>query len=194
MPLPECPHCANAHELDARTYGFYKGPVTCRKCKRRFYVEFGDESGPDWQGYQAGGQLLGPIRPIGNPAFLEGVDASSIPESILRSFTEASECSDYGIPRAAAVLCRMAVQEALLEKGIPDDKPEKMVNVAKSRGTISEMVHRLCLAAVFLGGKGGHPQTHWTNEIGHQEAQQALLVTHRVLLELFPEPVDDLPF
>ena len=39
MPLPRCYHCAHEEELDPRTYGYYKGPVTCQRCKKRYYVE-----------------------------------------------------------------------------------------------------------------------------------------------------------
>ena len=188
MPVPECPHCANPHKLDARTYGFYKGPVTCRTCKKRFYVEFGDESGPDWNGYVQGGQLLAPIRPVGNPELLEPLQGLPIPQSIIKDFEDAGHCLDYGIPRAAAVMCRSAVQGALFEKGIPEAAPQDMVNNAKGNKALSEMVYRLCMAAVFLGGKGAHPQESWLDKIGDQDAIQALLVTQRVLLELFPQP------
>ncbi|MCE2465664.1 MAG: DUF4145 domain-containing protein [Dehalococcoidia bacterium] len=155
-------------------------------------MEFGDESGSSWNNYLEGGQLLAPIRPIGNPDLLEGLQELGIPQGILKDFEDASHCVDYGMPRAAAVMCRSAVQGALLAKGIPDDQPQSMVNKARNCGILSEMVKQLCTVAVFLGGKGGHPQADWTDQIGHQEAQQALLVTHRVLLELFPS--DGLPF
>lgn len=196
MPLPKCPFCAHEEEFDSRTYGYYKGPVTCELCKKRYYVEFGNRSGPEWNGVEVGGELLAPIRPVGNPALLEDLEDANIPESILRSFKEASTCSDYGVPRGAAVLCRIAIQEALLHHGVPDKRPEEMVNIARSKGILSEMTYRLCLASVLLGGRGAHPQQHWLDEIGDQEAQQALLVTRRVLLDLFP-PVDsasNLPF
>ena len=159
------------------------------------------ESGSSFNNYTEGGQLLGPIRPIGDPELMRGLEELVIPASILKDFEDASRCADYGIPRAAAVLCRSAVQGALLHKGIPDAPPQTMVNNARRTCVLSEMIHRLCLAAVFLGGKGGHPQTHWTDDIGGHEAQEALIVTRRILLELFPRPVDepvdetdDLPF
>jgi hypothetical protein len=191
MPLPKCPFCSHEENFDDRTYGHYKGPVTCEKCNKRYYVEFGNQSGPDWNGVESGGELLSPIRPVGNPALLEPLEDSSIPDFIFRSFKDASTCSDYGIPRAAAVLCRIAIQESLLQHDIPDDSPEKMVNIARSKGILSEVIHRLCLASVLLGGRGAHPQKNWLDEVGEHEAQQVLLVTQRVLLELFP--LDDLP-
>ena len=198
MPLPKCYHCAHEEEFDLRTYGYYKGPVTCEQCKKRYYVEFGNKTDTEqWDRTGPGGQLLSPIRPVGNPDLLEGLQGLPIPESVLKDFEDASHCVDYGIPRAAAVICRSAVQGALLEKGVPDKAPQDMVNKARNEGILSETVMHLCRAAVFLGGKGGHPQIAWTDEIGHQEAQQALLVTQRVLMELFPPPldgIDDSPF
>ena len=198
MPLPKCYYCAHEEDLDLRTYGYYKGPVTCGQCKKRYYIEFGNITDTVlWDGPGPGGQLLSPIRPVGNPDLLEGLQDLPIPESVLKDFEDASHCVDYGIPRAAAVMCRSAVQGALLEKGVPDKAPQDMVNKARNEDILSETVKHLCMAAVFLGGKGGHPQIDWTDEIGHREAQQALLVTHRVLMELFPsllDDIDDLPF
>ena len=198
MPMPKCYHCAHAEELDLRTYGYYKGPVTCEQCKKRYYVEFGHITDTEqWNSTGDGGQLLSSIRPVGNPDLLEGLQDLPIPESVLKDFEDASHCVDYGIPRAAAVMCRSAVQGALLKKGVPDNAPQDMVNKARNEDILSETVKHLCMAAVFLGGKGGHPQIDWIDEIGHREAQQALLVTHRVLMELFLPPsddIDDLPF
>ena len=189
MPSPKCPFCSHQELFDLRTYGFYKGPVTCEECTKRYYVAFGNVSPlEDQWDPNPGGQLLSPIRPVGDPGLLEGLDDLFVPKSILRSFAEASECADYGIPRAAAVLCRMVVQEALLGKGIPDGPPEKMVNIARSKGILGEVILRQCSAAVFLGGKGAHPQVLWTDIVGPHEALEALLLTRRVLMELFNLP------
>ena len=90
MPLPKRPFRSHEENFDHNTYGYYKGPVTCEQCTKRYYVEFGNQSGPAWNGGESGGELLSPIRPVGNPALLEPLEDSSIPDFIFRSFKEAS--------------------------------------------------------------------------------------------------------
>ncbi len=83
------------------------------------------------------------------------------------------------------MLCRYAVQRALLLKDIREDKPETMVNIARRRDLLSEIAVRNCRAAVFMGDKAGHPQSDPLDNITDADAKQALLATRRVLLELF---------
>ena len=190
MPYPRCPHCGSMQILDNRTYGYYKGSITCSDCKGNYHAEFGDvltaeglfDSGP-----KVGGQLLSAPRLLGDPELLKDLTIPSIPRPLYNDYVEAVRCLAVDVPRAAAVMCRVTIQEALLLKGIPDDKPEKMVNIARSKQILSEMCHRQCLAAVFMCGKGAHPQSHWTEQVGSNEAKEALLITRRVLLELFPQ-------
>ena len=154
MPLPKCYHCAHEETFDLRTYGYYKGPVTCEQCKKRYYVEFGHISDTEhWDRTGPGGQLRSPIRPVGNPDLLEVLQDLPIPESVLKDLRDASYCVDYDIPRAAAVMCRSAVQGALLAKGVPDKAPQDMVNKARNEDILSETLKHLCMAAVFLVGK-----------------------------------------
>ena len=120
MPLPKCCHCAHEEEFDLCTYGYYKGPVTCEQCKKRYYVEFGHIADTEhWDRTGPGGQLLSPIRPVGNPDLPEGLQDLPIPESVLKDFEDASHCVDYGIPRAAAVMCRSAGKVLYLRKVCP---------------------------------------------------------------------------
>ena len=190
MPYPICPHCGTPQVLDARTYGHYKGPVTCGHCQGKYHVALGDDFNAGMLfGRGPGGVLLSAPRPLGDPELLKALTAPTIPGPLYRDFAEAARCLEMDVPRATTMLCRHAIQRALLLKGVADDQPEKMVNVAWQQEILSPMAHRQCSAAVFMGGKGSHPQSDWADQIGADEAKQALLVTKRVLLELFnPDP------
>ena len=191
MPYPNCIYCGYQLSLNLRDYGHYTGPITCFGCKGKFHIEYGDDPKSmtvRMQGRGEGGVLLSPPRPIGDPALLLGLSAPTIPVALYRDFEEAARCLEFDVPRGAAVLCRHAIQQALLLKDIRDDRPiEQMVNIAHQQGILSEAAHRQCRAAVFLGTKAAHPQELWTDQIGAREARAALELTQRVLLELFSE-------
>ncbi len=180
MPYPRCPHCGSIQLLESDTYRSYRGEITCFDCKGKYYVEFGDNV------RVSGHTLISPPRPMGDPQLLKGL-MPILPNAIYVVYEEATRCLAFGVPRGAAVLCRYAVQLALILKGIPDKQPEEMVNIAavKNPPLLSEIAVRQCRAATFMGGKAGHPQSNWAENIGENDAKQALLASRRVLLELF---------
>ena len=191
MPYPICPHCGTAQTLDQRTYGRWKGVVTCYECKGRYEVEFAGtlvktymgQIGRSLQGY--GGVMVTSPKPLGDQTLLVGLSSPPIPPEVYRDFEDAVSGLATSPPRMVAVHCRHIVQQALLLKGVPDRPPEEMVNIARQKDWLSEIALRSCRAAVFLGGKGAHPQQIWTDQVGPDEAKQSVLTTKRVLLELF---------
>ncbi len=162
MPMPRCPHCGIEVSLNLRDYGHYKGPITCWKCRNKFNVSYGDNprslSGM-MGGHGEGGVLLEPPRPVGDPALLEGLTATVVPEAIFRDYAEANRCLEFNVPRPAAVLCRHAIQQSLILKGVPDRPISEMINTAHAKGLLSTMARNSCNAAIFIGGKAAHPQT-----------------------------------
>jgi hypothetical protein len=175
MPHPKCPHCGKKEAIDRGTYSHYKGPLTCANCRGKYYVDFNSHDGTT---------LVSPPRPLGDPELLKGLSAG-IPKDLYNIYEEATLSLEVGIAKGAALLCRYVIQQALLQKGIPDQSPEKMVNIAHEKKVLCDTAYRLCGVAVFLGGKAGHPQANWLDNIGPDDAKQALLLTRRILLELF---------
>ena len=181
MPYPRCPNCGSLQSLDRYTYGWYKGDIVCVDCKCRYYVEFG---GPDGDNLEKSPKLLETPDKI-DPKLLAGLMVPAIPKELFAVYKEAAQCLAAGAPRGAAVLCRYVIQQALLLRGIPDQPPQTMVNIAHSKKLLSDTAHLQSSAAVFMGGKAGHPQHNWADKIGPDDAKQALLLTKRVVLELF---------
>jgi hypothetical protein len=184
MLLPKCPNCGSQQILDSETYYKYKGDLVCERCKCRFYVEFGGPLDVN--------RLLIPPKILEmpdkvDPKLLEGLTVASIPKELYGVYKDAARCLAAGVPKGAAVLCRYVVQWALILKGIPDKRPEEMVNIAAAKNPplLSPLADKQCKAATFMGGKGGHPQANWVENVTADDAKQALLVTKRVLLELF---------
>ena len=210
VPNPRCPHCAKPQELDQLTYAYYKGQVRCGDCKGDYEVNLGDVFETQVKQEMIAGMpmgagkrervrmtnggitLLSQPRALGDFTLLLGLSTPPVPEELYHDFQDAVTALATSPPRFVAVGCRYIVQRALILKQIPDMRPEDMINKAKGLGLLSEMGYRNCMAAVFLGGKGGHPSEHWTEQIGPDEAKEAVLVTKRVLLELFnPSAVKD---
>jgi hypothetical protein len=109
----------------------------------------------------------------------------SIPKELYSVYKDAAKCLGFGVPKGAAVLCRYVIQLALTVKGVRDDRPEKMVDIAAAQKFLSQLAIKQCRAATFMGGKAGHPQADWVDNITADDAHQALLATKRILLELF---------
>lgn len=180
MPYPICPNCGATQVLDSNTYFGYKGEVTCSKCKCVYHIEL----------CVFDNHLERPLTIVEmpdkvDPKLLEGLTVPVIPKDLYSVYHDAARCLGAGVPKGAAVLCRYAIQAALILKDIPEDNVEKMINIANARGLLSPLGINQCKAAAFMGGKGGHPQANWLDNIGVDDARQALLITKRVLLELF---------
>ena len=181
MPYPICPYCGARQVLDATTYAGYKGMVTCHDCKGRYQIALGNAPGR----LGGGGTLQSSPKPIGDPELLRGLTVPPIPLELFRDCEEAAFCLSVGASRASAVLCRYAIQRALLLNGVPESPPGRMVHVARSNKLLSETAFRQASAAVFMGGKAGHPQSDWLDNVGPEDAKQSLLCTRRILLELY---------
>jgi hypothetical protein len=189
MPYPKCPKCGVGWTIDENTYYDGEYPIACYHCETQFIVRLQTLGGSDRQGLTGYGlqQRVVWIKPLVDKDLLEGLLIPVIPKEIFNDFEAALYCFGAGVPpRAVAVMCRYTIQHALILKGIPEDKPEKMLNVAREKQKLSQVAIDQAHAAVFMGDKGGHPQKHWTLEITSDDAKQAVLMTKRVLMELWP--------
>jgi hypothetical protein len=161
--------------LDTVTYFMYQGLIVCPHCKFKNMMTFSN------------GHLLG-AKPLLEEKYLL-VEANTIPEQPVGDYLEATECLSVGAYKAAAVMMRRAIQGALLIKGIPDQRPGKMIDDARYKhNLLSEKQHHLATTVTFFGGKGGHPADTEINKVGEIEASNGLWVTKVLLLALFPPP------
>lgn len=183
MPYPVCPNCGSQQILDSETYYRYRGEIVCSNCKCKYHIEFGGYDGNTLENSPTIIEMPDKI----DPKLLEGLVVPSIPKELYLVYKDAAKCLGFGVPKGAAVLCRYVVQLALIRKGISDDRPERMVDIASTKipPLLSSLAIKQCKAATFMGGKAGHPQANWVESITPDDAQQALHFTKRVLLELF---------
>jgi len=114
-------------------------------------------------------------------------EAHTIPEQPLGDYEEALACLTSRAWKASAVMARRAIQGALLEKGVQDAPPRKMIDDARNKHAMfTEKQHQLAMTVTFFGGKGAHPEDSEINDVGDIEASNGLWVTKALLLALFP--------
>ncbi len=188
MLCPVCLKYGTTIMLDSATYTDYEGPVTCR-CGAQMRVKIGRfeyQSGTPPFVQTAFQPRLVWIKPLIDAELLEGLTAPPIPQQIYDDYEAALYCFSTGVPpRAVAWACRYTIQDALLLKGIPEDRPRRMVDIAAAKNLLSEVAVKQAQAGVWLGGKGSHPQSIEAPQITQDDARQAVLFTKRVLRELF---------
>ena len=173
MPYPVCPKCGTTMQLDKTTYESYEGGLTCGAC----FVEL------DIRIYHG---ALSYIRPLVDPALLEGIPKT--PPACFRDYQAAVKCFGAGVPKAAAVMCRYALQHALQERSIGLGSAESIIQAAvRSKPPLLSKITLIRLQDTkWIGGEAAHPQPELALEIGTEGARVALDLTRIILLELFP--------
>lgn len=194
----KCPHCDQMMVFPLPEYEFFSGTVGCEHCHRQSRLRIGGYYGdiigrtvattePVYQGGHLrtpGGRLLS-IKPIVPTEVVVVGDTRKIPDGPRQDLESAIKCLEIGELRATAVLSRRCVQSALRIQGIPEDSPSKMINLARQRGTLSELAKRQSDAVTFMGGKAAHPQSDPLLNLVESDIRQGLQMVRRVLLELF---------
>jgi len=175
VPEPRCLRCSLGIPLDTDTYFNYNGVVRCPHCTFQNVIAFSN------------GKVLGMKPLIEERLFL--VEAHTIPAQPLGDYLEAIDCLSVGAWKASAVMARRAIQGALLDKGVADAPPRRMIDDARNKHQLfTEKQHHLATMVTFFGGKGGHPEDSEINDVGEIEARSGLSVTKELLLALFPPP------
>ena len=165
----KCPYCDKVMVFSLPEYAFYDGPVGCEHCHRKSRLRIGGyyngnyggtltTSEPVWRGGRPltpGGLLLS-IEPV-VPTDLVLGDSDKIPDGPRHDLESAVRCLEIGQFQATAMLCRRCVQSALKTKGIPEDAPSRMIDIARQQGTLSELANKQSDAVTFMGNKAAHP-------------------------------------
>ena len=193
----KCPYCDKAMVFSLPEYAFYDGPIGCEHCHRKSRLRIGDyyydnygetmsTSEPVWRNellLTAGGRLLS-IQPVVPTELVIGY-TDKIPDGPRQDLESAVKCLEIGELRATAMLCRRCVQSALKTKGIPEDTPSRMINIARQRGTLSESAKKQSDAVTFMGNKAAHPLDDPLLNLAESDIRQGLQMVRRILLELF---------
>ena len=191
-----CPYCDKTMVFSLPEYEFHTGQIGCEHCHRKsrlriggYYEIYGSAvatSEPVWRGGRsltAGGRLLS-IEPVVSPELVVG-GFEKIPDGPRQDLESAVRCFEIGEYRATAMLCRRCIQSALKFKGIPEDTPSRMINIARQRGRLTELAKKQSDAVTFMGGKAAHPDDDPLLNLVESDIRQGLQMVRRILLELF---------
>ncbi len=113
--------------------------------------------------------------------------SDNLPEPVLMDLLEASKCIDIEASKAAVVMSRRALQNALLSKGV--DKAlnlYKQIDFLKENNMISNDVASLADGVRYLGNFGAHPDDDLLNSVDLDDAKLAYQVVLKILKQLFP--------
>lgn len=109
-----------------------------------------------------------------------------LPEKVLLDTIEASKCLDIEVCRAAVVMSRRALQNALLLKGA--DKVLNLydqINELRKSSIISNDIASLAHGVRYLGNFGAHPDDDLLNDVNFEDAKLAYQVVLKILKQLF---------
>ena len=204
VPDVKCCFCGEDILLEINTYAWYDGAIRCRYCLGLFRARIGAYYRGRSGGREAtlsttmpvpgrklrGGRLLGEPVPISDkgrlpPEIVLELTKPWVPDNIRQSIWSAHRAYETEDYLSAAVMCRFAVQAALLHIGIEDKSAVAMVEEARNKSLLGELVARECGAAIFIGGKAAHPQSDSTMVIGAEDVLVAFSLVAKIIKELF---------
>ena len=130
------------------------------------------------------------IEPVVPPELVVG-SSDKIPDGPRHDLESAVRCLEIGEFLATAMLCRRCVQSALKMKGIREDTPSKMINIARQQNVLSELAKKQSDAVTFMGNKAAHATDDPLLNLVESDVRQGLQMVRRILLELFdPDQLD----
>ncbi len=110
----------------------------------------------------------------------------ALPQKVSLDMLEASKCIDIESSKAAVVMLRRALQNALLLKGADKTTPlYEQIDVLNDKGIISNDVASLAHGVRYLGNYGAHPDEDLLNDISFEDAKLAYQVVLKILIQLF---------
>ena len=174
MPLPICPTCGTALNLDRDTYSNFEGQITCYECKGRMSV------------YISGGSLRYCHSAVDRDLTLPANCDTSKRHWV--AYDDALACLAIGAFKACATMGRLSLCHALITRGIEDAETETMINKAISNGWIAGKYKHLAKAVGWFGGKAGHPQDDPIFDVGQPEATQGMRILRELLVMLEAPP------
>ena len=202
VPDVVCPNCDETIKLDSATYAFYEGQIGCRECHAKCKVRIGaweKVSGfrellprtRPFDDISPGGYLLGPPVLTKSPGdavqeAMKGISLPALPVGCGDAVQEAISAFGARNYKSAAVQCRVALQAALVGRGIQDATPQKMIADGEERGVLSPIDAQWCQTVVFMGNKGAHPPDTEDSAIGRGDALATAVALSEILGRLYP--------
>ena len=175
VPDVNCLGCGQSIYLEQDTYANFQGPITCPECKIQQEVII------------AQGGLTGTNALPGTYDQIWDILGWKVTYDIVQDLAESAR--DYKVQsyKSSLVMCGRCMQAALLEKGVPDQGLESMINEAKDLGIITEELQQEAHAVKFFRNTGAHPKNPALRNVTPIQAMMGIEVTKEFLKHLYPE-------
>lgn len=184
----DCPYCKAVSAFSCvfsvkSSYASKLYPVSvwkCHNCDRAIFVRNESTS----YDYEAGELHIQDIYPADEPT----VDAN-IPEGVASDLIEALRCYNIKANKAAAAMCRRALQKACLNLGA--DKTKKLVDQIKSlkvAGKLHPDLAEIATEIRILGNEGVHPDDDGLDDIDEGDVKEVLEFALELLDDLYVRP------
>ncbi len=112
----------------------------------------------------------------------------SVPTEVTRDFIEAAKCYDAGCFRAAASMCRRALQSSCVEKGAKDGKLTDQIIDLHERGFITTNLKDWAHEIRITGNVGAHPDNDGLKDVDRKEAEEIINFMEEYLKYLYVMP------
>ncbi len=109
---------------------------------------------------------------------------STIPVDIIEDIKEAERSEYLKCHKAAATMCRRAIQIGLIDKGIPDKPLSNMIEDAKDKGLLNDKTYILAKSIKGFGDIGAHRK----EELERGDIQILIHLSVKMLNELAEYP------
>lgn len=113
---------------------------------------------------------------------------SDIPIGVADDYVEATLCLSVGAYKAAAAMCRRALQAAALEKGCKRAKLMKQLNELSQKGLLNSSLLKVAHQVRYFGNYGAHPDEDGLGDVTEKEAETIRDLTWQVLEDLYINP------
>jgi hypothetical protein len=111
-----------------------------------------------------------------------------VPEGVAADYVEASLCLSVGAYKAAAAMCRRALQAAALQKGAGKGDLVAQIDKLVENGALNASLADAAHQVRYFGNYGAHPDGDGLGEIAEGEAESICDLTWQVLEGLYVNP------
>ena len=118
-------------------------------------------------------------------AYYEGLP-KSVPQGILHDYIEALKAYNVGAYRAAVVMARRALQQAVEDKGASNKrKLYEQINELFEIGLLDKATKSLADGVRYFGNYGAHPQDDLLSQVTKEDAKLTIEILERILTRLY---------
>jgi hypothetical protein len=113
---------------------------------------------------------------------------ADVPEGVAADYVEASLCLSVGAHKAAAAMCRRALQAAALDKGCKRRKLNSQLDELSKKGLLNPSLLEVAHQVRYFGNYGAHPDEDGLGGVSQDEADTIHKLTWQVLEDLYVNP------